>query len=141
MQSQQHQQQQQQQQQLLIQQHQQHYHQLQQRQQQLQQQQLQQQQQQQQQQYSAARMSLSAGVGQPGTSFSSSPSARGPSRKRARPSTGSDTGSDDDILSDSSGPPQTKVKVEEVGGFSIVSAASDLSHTACGLVQQGPPTS
>ena len=68
-------------------------------------------------------------------------STEGPSRKRARPSSGSDSDSDDDILSNSSGPPQTKVKVEEVGGFSIVSAASDLSHTACGLLQHGAPTS
>ena len=46
----------------------------------------------------------------------------------------------------SSGPPQTKVKVEmvemeEVGGFSIVSAASNLNHSACGLLQRGDPPS
>ena len=68
-------------------------------------------------------------------------STEGPSRKRARPSSGSDSDSDDDILSNSSGPPQTKVKVEEVGGFSIVSSSSDLKHTACGLLQHGAPTS
>ena len=33
------------------------------------------------------------------------------------------------------------VKVEEVGGFSIVSSTSDLKHTACGLLQHGAPTS
>ena len=68
----------------------------------------------------------------------------GPSRKRARAASGSESDSDDDTLGgSSSGPPQTKVKVEveEIGGFSIVSSASDLKHTACGLLQQGAPTS
>ena len=68
----------------------------------------------------------------------------GPSRKRARAASGSESDSDDDTLGgSSSGPPQTKVKVEveEIGGFSIVSSASDLKHTACGLVQHGAPTS
>jgi hypothetical protein len=46
----------------------------------------------------------------------------------------------------SSGPPRTKVKVdmedmEEVGGFLIVSAASNLNHRACGLLQRGAPLS
>ena len=65
----------------------------------------------------------------------------GPSRKRARAASGSDSDSDDDTLGGSSGPPQTKIKVEEVGGFSIVSSASDLKHTDCGLLQHGPPPS
>ena len=34
-----------------------------------------------------------------------------------------------------------EMEVEEIGGFSIVSSASDLKHTACGLLQQGAPTS
>ena len=72
--------------------------------------------------------------------------AGGPSRKRARAaSTDSDGDDDDDTLSDDSGPPQTKAKVEveveEIGGFSIMSSASNLKHTACGLVQHGAPTS
>ena len=72
--------------------------------------------------------------------------AGGPSRKRARAaSTDSDSDDDDDTLSDDSGPPQTKAKVEvevdEIDDFSIMSAASDLNHTACGLVQHGAPTS
>ena len=66
----------------------------------------------------------------------------GQSRKRARVvASDSNSGSDDDTLSDSSGPPQTKVKVEMVDGFSIMSAASDLEHTAGGLARQGAPTS
>ena len=67
----------------------------------------------------------------------------GPSRKRARAASGSNSDDDDDTLSDDSGPPQTKAKVEveEIGGFSIMSSASDLKHTACGLVQHGAPTS
>jgi hypothetical protein len=66
----------------------------------------------------------------------------GQSRKRVRVvASGSNSGSDDDTLSDSSGPPPTKIKVEMIGGFSIMSAASDLKHTACGLARQGAPTS
>jgi hypothetical protein len=72
--------------------------------------------------------------------------AGGPSRKRARAATDSDgDDDDDDTLSDDSEPPQTKPKVEvevdEIDDFSIMSAASDLNHTACGLVQHGAPTS
>ena len=63
------------------------------------------------------------------------------SRKRARAASVSNSDSDDDTLSDSSGPPQTKIKVEMVDGFSIMSAASDLKHTARGLAWQGAPTS
>ena len=43
--------------------------------------------------------------------------------------------------SDSDSEPARKIKVEEIDGFSIVSAAGDLAHTACGLLQQGPPLS
>ena len=61
------------------------------------------------------------------------------SRKRAR---AADDASDDDDLSGlPGGSKQTVVKVENVGGFSIVSAATDLKHTACGLLSQGPTTS
>ena len=63
------------------------------------------------------------------------PAANAPSRKRAR---APDADADLDV---SSGPEQTKIKVEEIGGFSIVSSAYDLKHTACGLLSQGPPTS
>ena len=65
----------------------------------------------------------------------------GQSRKRARAASDSNSGSDDDTLRDSSGPPQTKIKVEMFDGFSIMSAASDLKHTARGLAWQGAPTS
>ena len=50
--------------------------------------------------------------------------------KRARAAPGSDSARDDDTLGGSSGPPQTKVKVE-------VGSASDLKHTACGLLRHG----
>ena len=66
--------------------------------------------------------------------------ATAPSRKRAR-----EPDPDRDLDVSSGGPDLTKIKVEveveEVGGFSIMSSASDLSHTACGLVTRGPPTS
>jgi hypothetical protein len=54
-------------------------------------------------------------------------------------SSSSSSSGDAPSLSATSVPPQ--VKVEEIGGFSIVSSASDLKHTACGLLQHGPPTS
>ena len=65
------------------------------------------------------------------------------SRKRARAASDSASDSADDTLGGSSGPPQTKIKVEveEIGGFSIMSSESDLKHTACGLLQHGAPTS
>jgi hypothetical protein len=54
-------------------------------------------------------------------------------------SSSSSSSGDAPSLSATSVPPH--VKVEEIGGFSIVSSASDLKHTACGLLQHGPPTS
>jgi hypothetical protein len=55
------------------------------------------------------------------------------SRKREREASDSD--------SEPAVQPARKIKVEEIDGFSIVSAAGDLAHTACGLLQQGPPLS
>ena len=51
------------------------------------------------------------------------------------------TTDDTDDESSSRGPKPVKIEVEEVGGFSIVSASRDLAHTACGLLKHGPSTS
>ena len=70
------------------------------------------------------------------------PPPRGNTNGGARAASGPESDSDDDIISSSSsGPPQTKVNVEMVDDFLIVSADSDLTNTACGLIQHGAPTS
>ena len=99
----------------------------------------------------------SAGGGEEGASGSRSSSSRSSSaprtkktskRKKAaedksakRTRLPDPTTDDTDDESSSSAPKPVKIEVEEVGGFSIVSAASDLKNMACGLLKHGPPLS